>query len=167
MRSQDATPFGASAAPGEPGPARLVAWPCLRTSGQKSRHASQNGPASRILRLNSQARERSAGRPPVPGGMELITLNLRTKSALFTVIATAVLGIALLLVYELVLVSDDPELTRQIGWNLLFIGLSAGILAAGAVLWVAQRIKLPLQRLAETMSAMAETGQLRSDFRAA
>lgn len=95
-------------------------------------------------------------------------MNLRTRSALFTtVIATAVLGIALLLVYEMVSVSDDPDLARQVGWNLLFIGLSAGILAAGAALWVVRRIKLPLQRLAETMSAMAETGQLHSDFRAA
>ncbi len=100
--------------------------------------------------------------------MESFALNLRTKSALFTaVIAATVLGIALLLVYELVVVSDDPDLARQIGWNLLFIGLSAGILAAGAALWVAQRIKLPLRRLAETMSAMARTGQLQSDFRAA
>jgi putative nucleotidyltransferase with HDIG domain len=95
-------------------------------------------------------------------------VNPRTRSALFTTaIAAAVLGIALLLVYELVSVSDDPDLARQIGWNLLFIGLSAGILAAGAALWVVRRIKLPLQRLAETMSAMAETGQLHSDFRAA
>src|SRR3954451_15889486 len=123
MRSQDATPFGAPAAPGEPGPARPAVWPCLRSSGQNSRQASQDAPASRILRLISQERERSAGRPPVPGGMELITLNLRTKSALFTAaIAMAVLGVALLLVYEMVSVSDDPELTRQIGWNLLFIG---------------------------------------------
>jgi putative nucleotidyltransferase with HDIG domain len=100
--------------------------------------------------------------------MELITLNLRTKSALFTAaIAAAVLGIALLLVYELVSVADDPELARQIGRNLLFIGLSAGILAGGAALWVVQRIRLPLRRLADTMSTMARTGQLHSDFRAA
>ena len=100
--------------------------------------------------------------------MELTTLNLRTKSVLFTAtIATAVLGIALLLVYELVSVADDPVLARQIGWNLLFIALSAGILAAGAALWVVQRVKLPLRRLAEAMSAMAATGELHSDFRAA
>ena len=100
--------------------------------------------------------------------MEPITLNLRPKSALFTAaIAAGVLGIALLLVYELVLVADDPELTRQIGRNLLLIGLSAGILAGGAALWVVQRIRLPLRRLAETMSTMARTGQLHSDFRAA
>jgi putative nucleotidyltransferase with HDIG domain len=97
--------------------------------------------------------------------MESIVLNLRTRSILFTAaIATTVLGIALLLVYQLVSVSNDPELTRQIGWNLLFIGLSAGILAAGAAWWMVQRINLPLRRLAETMSAMARAGQLRSDF---
>jgi len=100
--------------------------------------------------------------------MESTVLNLRTKSTLFTaVIATTVLSIALLLVYQLVSVANDPELTRQIGWNLLFIGLSAGILAAGAAWWVVQRINLPLRRLAETMSAMARAGQLRSDFPAA
>jgi putative nucleotidyltransferase with HDIG domain len=100
--------------------------------------------------------------------MESIVLNLRTKSTLFTaVIATTVLSIALLLVYQLVLVENDPDLTRQIGWNLVFIGLSAGILAAGAAWWMVQRINLPLRRLAETMSAMARAGQLRSDFPAA
>ncbi|HEV7784281.1 MAG TPA: HD domain-containing phosphohydrolase [Thermoanaerobaculia bacterium] len=97
--------------------------------------------------------------------MESTVLNLRTKSTLFTAaIATTVLGIALLLVYQLVSVSNDPELARQIGRNLLFIGLSAGILAAGAAWWVVQRVNLPLRRLAETMSAMARDGQLRSDF---
>ncbi len=100
--------------------------------------------------------------------MESIVLNLRAKSTLFTAaISTTVLGIALLLVYQLVSVSNDPELARQIGWNLLFIGLSAGILAAGAAWWVVQRINLPLRRLAETMSVMAREGQLRSDFQAA
>jgi putative nucleotidyltransferase with HDIG domain len=100
--------------------------------------------------------------------MESTVLNLRTKSTLFTAaIATTVLGIALLLVYQLVSISNDPDLARQVGWNLLFIGLSAGILAAGAAWWVVQRVNLPLRRLAETMSAMAREGQLRSDFRAA
>jgi putative nucleotidyltransferase with HDIG domain len=75
-----------------------------------------------------------------------------------------VLGIALLLVYELVSVADDPQFARQIGWNLLFIGLSAGILAAGAAWWVVQRITWPLRRLAATMSEMARAGQLVSDF---
>ncbi len=100
--------------------------------------------------------------------MESIVLNLRTRSTWFTAaIATTVLGIALFLVYQLVSAANDPELARQIGWNLIFIGLSAGILAAGAAWWVVQRITVPLRRLAETMSAMARDGQLRSDFRAA
>lgn len=75
-----------------------------------------------------------------------------------------VLGVALLLVYQLVSVADDPLLARQVGWNLLFIGVSAGILAAGAAWWVVRRITLPLRRLAEAMSEMARAGELRSDF---
>jgi putative nucleotidyltransferase with HDIG domain len=95
-------------------------------------------------------------------------LSFPTRSIWFTAaIAGSVLGVALLLVYNLVTVADDPQLARQIGRNLLFIGLSAGILAAGAAWWMARRITLPLRRLAETMSEMARTGQLRSDFRTA
>ena len=78
--------------------------------------------------------------------------------------AAAVFWIALLLVARLVTVADDPQLARQIGWNLLFIGLSAGILAAGAAFWIVRRITLPLRRLSETMSGMARTGELQSDF---
>lgn len=100
--------------------------------------------------------------------MESSDLNLRTKSLrLVAAVAAAVLGIALLLVVRLVAVADDPQLARQIGWNLLFIALSAGILAAGAAFWVVRRITLPLRRLSETMSAMARTGELQSDFPAA
>ena len=60
--------------------------------------------------------------------------------------------------------ADDPQFARQIGWNLLLIALSAGILAAGAAFWVVRRITLPLRRLSETMSGMARTGELQSDF---
>jgi len=97
--------------------------------------------------------------------MESSVLNLRTKSLrLVAAVALAVLGIALLLVARLVDVADDPQLARQIGWNLLFIALSAGILAAGAAFWVVRRITLPLRRLSETMSRMARTGELQSGF---
>jgi len=100
-----------------------------------------------------------------PEAMESSDLNLRTKSLwLIAATAAAVLGVALLLVGRLVSVADDPLLARQIGWNLLFIALSAGILAAGAAFWVVRRITLPLQRLARTMSQMARTGQLQNDF---
>ena len=92
-------------------------------------------------------------------------MNLRTRSLLFTAtIAATVLVIALLLVGRLVTVSGDPQLASQIGWNLLFIGFSAGILAAVGAWWVVRRITLPLRRLAETMSAMARSGELQSDF---
>lgn len=100
--------------------------------------------------------------------MESSPLNLRTKSLwLAAAVAAAVLGIALLLVGQLVSVSADPELARAIGWNLLFIALSAGILAAGAAFWVVRRITRPLRRLAQTMSDMALSGQLQSDFASA
>src|SRR3954463_13286900 len=114
MRPHDTVPLGAPAAP--------YAWPSPSAPGERPSRASQNASRSRILRLISQQRDRSAGRRlREPGGMESFALNLRTKSALFTaVIAATVLGIALLLVYELVVVSDDPDLARQIGWNLLF-----------------------------------------------
>jgi putative nucleotidyltransferase with HDIG domain len=95
-------------------------------------------------------------------------LNFHTRSFWFTAaIAATVLGVALLLVYNLISVADDPQLARQIGWNLLAIGVSAGILAAGAAWWVVRRITHPLRRLAETLSEMARTGELRSDFRTA
>jgi putative nucleotidyltransferase with HDIG domain len=97
--------------------------------------------------------------------MESSDLNLRTKSLRLTAaVAAAVLGIALVLVVRLVAVADDPQLARQIGWNLLLIGLSAGFLAAASAFWVVQRITLPLRRLSETMSAMERTGELQSDF---
>ena len=100
--------------------------------------------------------------------MESVNLSLPTRSLWFTAaIAAMVLGVALALVVKLVSVADDPQLARQIGWNLLFIGLSAGILAAGAAWWVVRRIMLPLRRLSETMSEMARAGQLQSDFQTA
>jgi hypothetical protein len=101
----------------------------------------------------------------VPETLESSDLNLRTKSLwLVAAIAVAVLGVALLLVGKLVAVANDRELALQIGWNLLFIALSAGILAAGAAFWVVRRITLPLRRLASTMSGMARTGQIAGDF---
>ncbi|PYQ54388.1 MAG: hypothetical protein DMF53_29620 [Acidobacteria bacterium] len=157
-------------------------------SAEIARDGSPNGKGQRILRAITQEREikeelREA-LPPLTGRlfalrssddlgperwgsgkMEPSDLNLRTKSLrLIAVVAAAVLGIALILVVRLVMVADDPQLARQIGWNLLLIGLSAGFLAAGAAFWVVQRITLPLRRLAETMSGMARTGELQSGF---
>src|SRR3954469_25774942 len=167
MRSLNASTRGAQA-PGEP-TAVLAFFAPATPSPSESTQDSSSGSVPRILRAISQASDCSGGRRGgISRGMESIVLNLRTRSTWFTAaIATAVLGIALLLVYKLVSVSNDPELTQQIGWNLVLIGLSAGILAAGAAWWVVQRINRPLRRLAETMSAMARTGQLRSDFQAA
>ena len=92
-------------------------------------------------------------------------MSLRTRSLLFAAaISAAVLLIALLLVRHLVAVAGDPLFATQIGWNLLFIGFSAGLLAALGAWWVVRRITLPLQRLADTMSLMARSGELQSDF---
>lgn len=154
---------------------------------EAGRGGSPNGASQRILRAITQEREKResygalpplAGRLFAPssslglgperwgsGKLEPSDLNLRTKSfRLIAAVAAAVLGIALILVLRLVTVADDPQLARQIGWNLLLIGLSAGFLAAAAAFWVVQRITLPLRRLSETMSGMARTGELQSDF---
>src|SRR3954454_6616937 len=131
MRSLNASTRGAQA-PGEPTTAVLAPWAPAMPRFSESTQDSSSGSVPRILRAISQASDCSGGRREgVSRGMESIVLNLRTRSTWFTAaIATAVLGIALLLVYKLVSVSNDPELTQQIGWNLVLIGLSAGILAA-------------------------------------
>src|SRR5436853_5934185 len=165
----------------------LTGMPPLSGSGDRSREGSPNDRGWRILRAITQEREEReshgadaslAGRLSAlpfsegckpgsrrPGRMESSDLNLRTKSLRLTAaVAAAVLGIALVLVVRLVAVADDPQLARQIGWNLLLIGLSAGFLAAASAFWVVQRITLPLRRLSETMSAVERTGELQSDF---
>lgn len=97
--------------------------------------------------------------------MESFDLSLRNRSLWYIAsIAIAVLVVALLLVWRLIYVADDPTFARQIGWNLLLIALSAGFLAAGAAFWLVWRITLPLRRLSQTMSQMAQTGRLQSDF---
>lgn len=118
----------------------------------------------------SAAHRRSADGPVAAerrelGHKEFHSLSLPPRSLWFAAaMAATMLGVALLLVYELVSVADDPLLARQIGWNLLFIAVSAAVLAAGAAWWVVWRITRPLHRLAEAMSEMARTGQLESHF---
>src|SRR5262245_29797509 len=132
--SPDPPRVGALSAPLDRGPAAVAVWP---------------GPFA----------ER---RGSVPATLEFIALNLRTRSVVFTAaIAALVLAVALVLVHKLVSVANDPQFARQIGWNLLLIGVSAGTLAAGAAWWVVRRITQPLQRLARTMSEMARDGELR------
>ncbi len=80
------------------------------------------------------------------------------------VITVAVSLIAMLLVERLVAVSADPVLARQIGWNLLAIAVSSGALSAVLAWFLVWRIHLPLRRLARTMSSMARSGELQSDF---
>src|SRR5215213_2492881 len=138
----------------------MIADPSIR------RGASPRPRMNHFLAKRSGVYPLDAGhRGPLSGFWESSNLNLRTRSLLFTAtIAATVLVIALLLVVHLVTVSGDPQLAGQIGWNLLFIGFSAGILAAAGAWWVVRRITLPLRKLAETMSAMARSGELQSDF---
>jgi putative nucleotidyltransferase with HDIG domain len=61
--------------------------------------------------------------------------------------------------------TDDAEqLAYQIGRDLLFIGLVAFVLAFAFAWLGARRITLPLRRLSATMSDIARTGELQSDF---
>ncbi len=184
MRSSRPRIAGASGAPSGAFPAPVAA---ALAAAETLRQGSPNGAGRRILRAITQEREKKAWREALPplagrlfairsseglgperwssGNLESSDLNLRTKSfRLIAAVAAAVLGIALILVVRLVMVADDPQLARQIGWDLLLIGLSAGFLAAGAAFWVVQRITLPLRRLAETMSGMARTGELQNGF---
>jgi putative nucleotidyltransferase with HDIG domain len=95
-------------------------------------------------------------------------VDLRKKVFLYTAIVAAVVSlIAVLLVQQLVSTAGDAQLARQIGWDLLAIALSAGTLAAAAAWLVVRRVTLPLQRLARTMSRMASSGQMLSDFESA
>jgi putative nucleotidyltransferase with HDIG domain len=56
------------------------------------------------------------------------------------------------------------ELAYEIGRSLLAVGLGAGLLVVLFAWMGARRITQPLQRLSQTMSEMARTGELKSDF---
>jgi putative nucleotidyltransferase with HDIG domain len=58
----------------------------------------------------------------------------------------------------------SEQLAYQIGRGLLLIGLAAFVLAFIFAWLGARRITLPLRRLSATMSEMARTGELESDF---
>jgi putative nucleotidyltransferase with HDIG domain len=97
--------------------------------------------------------------------LELVEVDLRRKFFVYTTaVAVLVSALAVGLVACLVSTAGDAQLARQIGWNLLAIALSAGIIAAAAAWLVIRRVTLPLQRLSLTMSAMASAGELQKDF---
>jgi len=56
------------------------------------------------------------------------------------------------------------QLAYQIGRGLIAVGLGAVVLVVFFAWMGARRITQPLQRLAQTMSEMARTGELKSDF---
>jgi putative nucleotidyltransferase with HDIG domain len=88
-------------------------------------------------------------------------LSVRTESLLSTILAT------LAVVFLGLLAAPHPALARPAGalvWYALVFAVAAGILAC-ILTWIAvQRITLPLRKLAQTISTMARTGRLQSDF---
>lgn len=101
----------------------------------------------------------------LPKHLEHTELNLRAKVFLYaTTIAAGISLIALLLVARLLTVADDADLAQETGWQLLAIALTAGALALVVAWLMVRRITLPLKKLAHTMSCMAVSGEILSDF---
>jgi putative nucleotidyltransferase with HDIG domain len=99
---------------------------------------------------------------------ELVEVSLRRKVALSTaIVAVSASLISLLLLRQLVATTNDTEFARQIGWHLLVIALAAGALSSIAAWLVVRRLTQPLRQLAETMSSMAQSGELQKDFTSA
>jgi putative nucleotidyltransferase with HDIG domain len=87
---------------------------------------------------------------------EAATVSRRGGRTLTLLVVVLVAGLA----------AGVASLHGRIDWRaeLLLVALGAGLIAA-AVTWLAvERVSRPLRRLAETMSAMAATGQLESAF---
>src|SRR5215207_9325078 len=98
-------------------------WRILRAISQErdEREGCGGGEVSARGWRRAVRHEADSVRRRNPGAMESFNLSLPTRSLWFTAaIATMVLGVALALVFQLVSVADDPQLARQIGWNLLF-----------------------------------------------
>jgi putative nucleotidyltransferase with HDIG domain len=92
-------------------------------------------------------------------------VSLRRKVALSTtIVAVSASLISLLLLRQLVATTNDTQFARQIGWHLLVIALAAGALSSIAAWLVVRRLTQPLRQLAETMSSMAQSGELQKDF---
>jgi putative nucleotidyltransferase with HDIG domain len=120
---------------------------------------------SRLLSRKSGRHAFGAESRHSDGYVEPVDVNLPTKSLFFmAAIAATVLLLALLPVARLITESSDPQIASQIAWNLLFIALVSGALAATGAWWLVRRVTLPLRRLAATMSHMARAGELQSEF---
>jgi len=70
----------------------------------------------------------------------------------------------LILLGRLVDTTNDARFAREVGWHLLVIALAAGALSSLAAWMVVRRLTRPLRQLAETMSRMAQSGELQKDF---
>src|SRR4028118_1688106 len=102
----------------------------------------------------------AAAKNPEPNGLSLRKKVFLSSAMIAVVAALVVLG----LLSRLTSVIDDAQLSRHIGWSLLVIALSAGTLSALTAWVVVRRITRPLKRLAETMSRMAQSGEIHRDF---
>ncbi len=92
-------------------------------------------------------------------------MSLRRKVALSTaVVAISASLMSLFLLSQLVATTEDTELALQVGRALLVIALAAGALSSLAAWLVVRRLTRPLRQLAETMSTMAQSGELQNDF---
>lgn len=102
----------------------------------------------------------AAAKNPEPNGLSLRKKVFLSSAMIAVVAALVVLG----LLGHLTTVIGDAQLSRHIGWSLLVIALSAGTLSALTAWVVVRRITRPLKRLAETMSRMAQSGEIHRDF---
>lgn len=97
-------------------------------------------------------------------GKGRIVVSLRAKNVLSTLLLATVAALtALVLLRRSIAASPAGERL----WDVLVVCCLAAALSMGAT-WIAvQRLTLPLRRLAQTLSGMARSGKLRSDFASA
>ena len=86
-------------------------------------------------------------------------MSRRSKGLLASVVVVLAILLVMLATIELLGRGIEPRLGE-----VLLGGLGAALLASLGAWMAVERISVPLRRLAETMSAMARTGKLASDF---
>lgn len=83
------------------------------------------------------------------------------------VVATAAVGVLLVSgasLAWLLISAGDPRLAAQVAQSLALVALASGSLASLGAWWLVRRTTRPLRRLAQSLSTMAERGELLSDF---
>lgn len=82
-------------------------------------------------------------------------------------VATAAVGVLFVAVASLgwlLTAAGDSRLAAQVAQHLGLVALGSGSLAALGAWWLVLRTTRPLRRLSQTMSSLAERGELLSDF---